>query len=229
MTKERIKPERMIFMVDMKNINARVNELKATNKLLKDDASFDVSHAQQFFQLRNLMQETQKEMKFQLQNGIWNYENPKEIGGWNAKSIRENIRSMFEEAQKWGLEDMRLDSSRVVEVNGKDFLISLENKTLTIIEQFGDCKEVGKFSIDSNYHMVEFYFSMIDNNFEIIRDFYEEYLATGDDVIELYFAASQEPYYAEKELSLADQISNACSNKQDYVLNNKNEKDVVIE
>ena len=213
----------------MKNINARVNELKATNKAIKNDPSFDISNAQQFFQLRNLMQEVRQEMRDQLYLAIWNYETPKEINGWTAEHIRQNVREMFDEAQKWGLEDMRLCTSHVVEVNGKDFLISLENKTLTIIEQFGDYKEVGKFSIDSNYHMVEFYFSMIDNNFEIIRDFYEEYLATGDDVIELYFAASQEPYYAEKELSLADQISNACSNKQDYVLTNKNEKDVVIE
>lgn len=188
-------------MIDMKEINKRINECERTNINLKEDPTFDVSHAVQFYNLRNLMDEVKTEMQMQLIVAMWNYDRPNEIDGLTAKEIRENTRRMFKEAEKYGLEDMSISNNHCFYINDQEFAINfssrfntmtidkfVENTNPNITNRQFDFEQIYSKQFDSTLDMVNAYFDIIDSDYQLVKDLVNNYIhcETREEVFDAY-------------------------------------------
>lgn len=191
-------------MIDMTEINKRINECKLTNKNLKEDPVFDVSNANQFYNLRNLMMAVGQEMEMQLQIVIWNYESPKEINGWTAEHIRENARRMFKEAEKYGLENMSISNNHRFNINDQEFVLNfsalsntmtidkfVENTNPNITNRQFDFEQIYSKQFNNTLDMVNAYFDIIDSDYQLVKDLVNNYIhcETREEVFDAYVEA----------------------------------------
>lgn len=167
-------------MVDMKEINKRINNIKDNNKEAKEGYFSNNYEINDYYGLRNLMDAVKEQLNCTVLRMIYAYPDPNVSAEWSTKEIRDRYRNMIHDAEKHGLENMHISNSNKFTVDGVDFWMAIDGKkneiTIEKAIEDGPWEEVFSKNFDSTLEMLDFYMDAIDANYRMpeLADIYFE-------------------------------------------------------
>lgn len=172
-------------MIDMKDINKRLKEIKATNDARKENPNFTIAHVNEFYSLRNLVDEVEKSINTEVVSIIYSYKSPNVPDGFTLDDVRGSFKEMIQEAAMRGwLDGMRIDHRDNIKINDQSCVIELSSKdnTMTIgqwvpgkdIYSGTEFKKLYEEHYSSAYKMLEAYFDIVDKDYLMVKNLVNE-------------------------------------------------------
>lgn len=172
-------------MINMKDINKRLKEIKATNDARKENPNFTIAHVNEFYSLRNLLDEVEKSINIEVSAIIYSYKSPKIPDGFTLDEVRGSFKEMIEEADGRGwLDGMRINHRDNIKINDQNCVVELssKNNTITIgqwvpgkdIYSGTEFKELYENRYNSTYKMLEAYFDIVDKDYLLVKNLVNE-------------------------------------------------------
>ncbi len=171
-------------MIDMKDINKRLKEIKATNDARKENPYFTIGHVNEFYGLRNLIDEVKSAMQSEISQIVYSYKNPQIPEGFTLEGIRDTYREMISDAAKYGLEDMSIANRDNITINDQKCVIELDTKDNALsIGQWvpgedayagSKYKELYSKQFYNVIDMLNAYFDIVDKDYLLVKNLVNE-------------------------------------------------------